>query len=563
MWTTVPADARKDETGIMLEGRHRWGTTDSTNADMLRIIPRLGCSRVGLRPNLMFRPLPRLRHRPIVRRLGMVASDAGGDAGAQAGGGAGTGAGGGAGTETKSRKFWKMAIGVGVGTVVLGAVGYQYVLHYAFRTEVKPDGSKIVRDKRDDGSRWREYGESPQGRRHGPFTEWYPDGTVKVQATYVDGDLHGTCNSWYSTGRPWEKIEYEAGKWEGPKIRWHPNGQLHEMSTYKNHQLNGQITEWDNDGKVISQGTCKDGRREGVYTEWNFLSRTTSTYTYKEGRLDGEFAVTDENDHVITYGSYKDAKLSGPYYEWHSNGKKKLQANYGPNGMDGITLEWQDDNGVTIEYKIPYKDDKVDGLVTGWYPDGKKKSEEFHRDGHREGRVLSWYPDGTKACEEFYADGKREGRAVLWNPDGKVTNDVHYKEDRVVSVVSQLDDRGRETVLPDGEIEVWKMCRASDNTYVYVQIRVPEEARRVTPLQDIGEATYKARVEYGVVVGIQDRDGKAYTEATSFVHNERMVYRVGEEVRPSTLSMDPNVDCGPGIHVHRHRDHCDQWLPTR
>ena len=126
------------------------------------------------------------------------------------------------------------------------------------------------------------------------------------------------------------------------------------------------------------------------------------------------------------------------------------------------------------------------------------------------------------------------------------------------------DDQFRNFVLEDGEIFVWKACKVvkpdGKKSAVYVKLFVPEDAKRVTPYS---RGCYKARVEYAVVFEIFDDDGNNYNSATSFVHENKtkhLVYTVGEIVRPDSFNPDPNVDCGAGINVHRHMDHCKIWF---
>ena len=521
--------------GSCWRAENRWQGHELNNAGMLRIIPRVGCARLAFRPSLAFRANhavgPKL-HRSV-RCFGKEPVA-----------GAGDGAGAGARAGVQFRKTASMiGKGVLVGTVLTGVVVATTHFtkvnkkdHRDDNREVQPDGTVIVRTKYYDGTRRQEYREDSQGRRHGPYTEWYPEGPLRVQCTYVHGNLHGELTTLYPNGKPESKIDYVNGKLEGHMKEWHPNGTPSEETTFKDGLREGASTRWDSQSTMMSHGHYRAGKREGLHTECHPNGKVASAFNYTDGQLDGEYRTMGEDGVVLTHGTCKGGVELGIQRRWHPNGKKKQESYYGTKGLEGSSTEWYDD-GVSVRRQIPY------------------------RDGAPEGEAVGWHRDGKKEYVAPYQNGQLEGRVVVWSPEGTVTKEAHYKEGRVTKVVTCLDDQGRETVLPDGEIHVWKLCEAKDETYVYVKIRVPKEAKRVTPfaftLADGAQTSYKARVEYGTVVGIFP---PRYEEATSCIHSERVIYRVGQEVRPSSLNEDPNVECGAGINVHLQRDHCDQWI---
>ena len=132
------------------------------------------------------------------------------------------------------------------------------------------------------------------------------------------------------------------------------------------------------------------------------------------------------------------------------------------------------------------------------------------------------------------------------------------RRSQVKKMISLVDDRGRQCVLPPlgTEVTVWKAGVTVGDVPVYIRLTTPADARRVTPF-DIGSC-FKSRVEFAKVEQIVGQDGTEYQEAFSFVYG-RMAYRLGEVARPDGFDPDPNEQCGSGIHVHAHRDHCDRW----
>jgi hypothetical protein len=120
------------------------------------------------------------------------------------------------------------------------------------------------------------------------------------------------------------------------------------------------------------------------------------------------------------------------------------------------------------------------------------------------------------------------------------------------------DENGRNCVLPNGDINVWKACRAKDGIDVYVEITVPQQAHRITVLSN----ECISRIEFGYVVKIIDKEFNEYDEATSFITiHKPVIYRKGHLCEPNN-GYDENKyhkeSCG--INVHKYKDQCDQWF---
>lgn len=196
-----------------------------------------------------------------------------------------------------------------------------------------------------------------------------------------------------------------------------------------------------------------------------------------------------------------------------------------------------------------YVDGKKDGVWTMWDNFGTKIHEDHYKGGLLHGSStdsVSSPFDGRLIglmTHRAYVDGKRHGVWTYYDR-WRACQVVEYKDDVMTKVISKVDIDGRETVLPEGELTVWKAGKASQND-VYIKILVPKEAGRVS-------SSLETRIEYGKVVSIVDLQRREYTEADRH-------YVVGEMVRADDF--DPTSRArGRGIRVHRHREQCDQWF---
>jgi hypothetical protein len=207
-----------------------------------------------------------------------------------------------------------------------------------------------------------------------------------------------------------------------------------------------------------------------------------------------------------------------------------------------------------------------------YYADGTPKTLTHWHDGHQEGLHREWHANGEQARECTYSGGKLTGVDRAWRETGDPLWEVMYAhghrngsckvwDDTGTYEYVFLDDRGRHTPiqLPHPWYRYFFRKHPID---VIVQIRVPKEARRVTPV-DI-DGGHESRVEYGLVEAICNRQGSHfYTRAQSFGHagSPPMVYEVGKWVVTAD-GFDDRIDhaCGAGLHVHRYSNQCDIWF---
>ena len=184
--------------------------------------------------------------------------------------------------------------------------------------------------------------------------------------------------------------------------------------------------------------------------------------------------------------------------------------------------------------------------------------ETTYVDGKQHGLYQEWHSNGTKYGETRYIDGKLHGLHQEWYSDGTSSGIYEYKDNLCVCIISIRDTEGKECTLGEGELIVWKACK-SDGVNVYVKLKIPAEAKRMTPKNPSHSHRYKGRVEYAQVIQIIDKGGNEYKSAKSFVYGS-LLYEVGKEVRPNGYDNTIINECGKGINVHLHKDHCDQWF---
>jgi len=78
-----------------------------------------------------------------------------------------------------------------------------------------------------DGSvRWK--GIKKDGVNHGPFTMWYENGKVKMSGNFKNGKKDGKSTIWFQSGKKWREQWHENGEPSGIWKTWNENGELVE-----------------------------------------------------------------------------------------------------------------------------------------------------------------------------------------------------------------------------------------------------------------------------------------------------------------------------------------------
>lgn len=57
--------------------------------------------------------------------------------------------------------------------------------------------------------------------------DWWPDGTLRLEAHLRGNVFHGPYRSWYPDGQPYQLRRYEGGREVGRQRAWTPDGELY------------------------------------------------------------------------------------------------------------------------------------------------------------------------------------------------------------------------------------------------------------------------------------------------------------------------------------------------
>lgn len=111
--------------------------------------------------------------------------------------------------------------------------------------------------------------------RHGPYRAWYPDGRIKIEGQFVEGDRSGRWTFWHGNGlwdgkgQKKEEGEFRAGKEHGLWTRWYSLGPKRDEGEYRDGVKRGRWASWHELGQKEREGQYLDGQEVGVWRRWN------------------------------------------------------------------------------------------------------------------------------------------------------------------------------------------------------------------------------------------------------------------------------------------------------
>ena len=288
------------------------------------------------------------------------------------------------------------------------------------------------------------------GQPDGKYTEWYEDGTLKIEGfnksgkmerswtyyhengkkngegSFVNGDggdvsevsgvpRNGRDSMWtfyFNNGNKETELEYKNGQLNGKSTTWYENGNKQSESEYMNGQLNGKRSKWYENGNKEFEGNIKNEKLVGLYTTWYENGVKSEISNLVEGTRHGEMSTWYENGNKENQLNFKNGKMDGFFTTWYENGNKKTQGNQKNEILDGLYTKWYE-NG-NKETQENYKNEELDGLQTMWYENGVKSQISNLVEGTRQGELSTWYENGNKRTQLNYKDGKLDGLSTTW-----------------------------------------------------------------------------------------------------------------------------------------------------
>jgi antitoxin component YwqK of YwqJK toxin-antitoxin module len=356
---------------------------------------------------------------------------------------------------------------------------YQKVLRVFGRNPLGQSSSKIT-SYHENGHLW-QYLEVIDGRSHGLYQEWFPNGQIKIEAHLIEGvaDIHnlaqatwifeGLCKAWDDQGNLIAEFNYEKGSLHNPAKYFFPSGKLQKIIPYEQGEIHGMLQAFDEEGNLIEQIPFVSGEKDGDATTYWSPGRLLSEEIYERGRLFNA-SYYDPSGKCISevksgrgkQAQFKDSQLQTlvSFFGGIPAGETQL---FYPNGTlhCSYILEDGKKNGEEWEYYsseegerrrpklcVHWNEDRIQGQVKTWYSNGQLESQREFNGSKKQGVSFGWYKNGDLMLVEeydndllikgsYYKKGDKKivtkiesgkGIATLYSSDGILLKKVSYEK---------------------------------------------------------------------------------------------------------------------------------------
>jgi len=318
----------------------------------------------------------------------------------------------------------------------LTAQPYQKVLR-VFAKDKNGDALSIISSYYPTGQ-IRQYLECSNGRAHGTYLEWHPNGKKKLKATILGGaaDLdeksqttwafNGQSYCWNEDGKQIAIIPYAHGILEGISRYYYPSGALSEEIPYQKGEIEGNVLSYDENGTILETTEYVHGQKNGPAKSFWAASTVQSEELWQDDLLqEGRYYQKDGTliaEVINSHGKralFSDTALSETQ-EYHSG------------RPEGEVLLF-DEHGATMR-RFSVKDGEKHGLETHYWkknPTLAKLSMNWDR-GQIHGTVKSWYANGAPESSKEMSRNLKQGLFTAWYSDGKIMMIEEYEKDKLV-----------------------------------------------------------------------------------------------------------------------------------
>ncbi len=310
----------------------------------------------------------------------------------------------------------------------------------------------------------------PSGLKQGLWKDFYSNGKVQQEITYLNDKRNGYLKKYDSTGTLLSIEKY---------INDEPAVFAEELKEYEIRR------DYFPDGKVKIEGSYYKNKPDGIRREYDSSGTITNGYVFSEGMLLGEGIIDAsgkkqgawkeyyETGELMALGTYRNNERIGSWTFYHKNGKVEQKGSYSNKGIpDGewnyyyesgnILRKEYFSNGEPEDEYIEYSDsgevlvkgvffeglesgewyyaigDVIetgkyqDGVPVDWWEQRSKSDGELifkgkYADGQPEGRHTWYYADGTKRMEGLYINGLKEGNWRIFASDGTLIINITYR----------------------------------------------------------------------------------------------------------------------------------------
>jgi uncharacterized protein len=332
-----------------------------------------------------------------------------------------------------------------------------------------------------------------QGLKQSVWKDFYANGGIKYEESYIDDLLHGYFKEYDTKGRLVLTMLYDMGSIVKSNVEDEPDieiqnkydkeGKLIYSGPYRNKVPVGIHREYNDDGKVInafiyndnglllSEGIVDDAgnrsgkwknfypdgkikaegqfaknRQYGLWKYYNILNKLEQTGSYNNGRPDGLWKWYYDNGAIIREEEYFQGQRDGLYTEYSPGGEIICEGQYTDSEKNGLWKYRSGDYSEEGKYIIGLKN----GEWKSYYSDGKLKFKGDFVQGNSDGKQIFYYESGKIKEEQYFKMGIKQKSWKKYDEDGMLVLIITYKDDVEINI------NGVKIKLPESDIRLIK-----------------------------------------------------------------------------------------------------------
>lgn len=310
----------------------------------------------------------------------------------------------------------------------------------------------------------------PNGLKQGLWKDFYSNGKLQSEVTYLNDKKNGYLKRYDSTGTLLSIEKYIndepaefAEELKEYEIRrdYYPNGKVRIEGSYFKDKPDGIRREYDSTGNIIKGYVFGNGmmlgegiidaagKKQGPWKEYYETGELMASGAYRNNERVGKWTFYHQNGKVEQKGSFTNKGVPDGDWEYYYESGNLLKKEYLVDGEpDGEYIEYSDSGDVLVKgnfsegletgewyYAIGDVIEKgkyQDGVQVDWWEQRSKSDDQLifkgkYFDGMPDGKHTWYYPDGTKKTEGLYVNGLKEGDWKIYAPDGSLIINITYR----------------------------------------------------------------------------------------------------------------------------------------
>jgi antitoxin component YwqK of YwqJK toxin-antitoxin module len=319
-------------------------------------------------------------------------------------------------------------------------------------------------------------GNFKSGKPEGKWKHYRYDGSLKSEAFYKNGLLHGESIEYsehdegvsYSTYElgllvfrktnytrdsgslrgTWEKISENAGMRLVHIKTWHRNGQpssdFYQEQNYPSNYdwcmyngFEGAYKHLDSNGNIMSQGQYLKGAKVGKWKEQKKNAREVIEVEYPQPDLPGyDFVRFFEEGQPMLMGNLKQGQANGKWLYYNQKGVLYREANFVEGKLSGEEKQYFHSSGKTSA-RHQYKNGLLHGKQFQYFEEGAIREQYTCINDLKQGPEVIYLNPGVWQTKANYLDGKLHGDYIGKTYQGDTSLVASFREGALEGVVTE------------------------------------------------------------------------------------------------------------------------------